>query len=40
MDPGVSGDGELGLFSFVRVIITAALCQHTKHNLHFGKEFH
>jgi hypothetical protein len=28
MDPGMRGVGEQRLFSFVRVIITAALCQH------------
>jgi hypothetical protein len=28
MDPGARGVGELRLFSFVRVINTAALCQH------------
>lgn len=40
MEPGLRGDGELHFFPFVLIIITAALCQHTKHNLHFGKEFH
>ena len=33
-------DGELQLFSRMRIIIIAAFCQHIKQNLHFGKEFH